>query len=245
MPDPLNVFEHQCFRLRRSDGTRLEKSFREILTEPDDAYALDYPQEFYNVAALNLLAYLAQVAFEPATTAELAARLAGPMAESEFEEKVAPLRARFALTGDGPRFMQGPPPPAAKKPAPLDKAVFLSFEKPGKTQNDKRFLHRIDPDWAVSPEQAALLLFARNTFYEGQGGGGPDPYYKGVNGDTPVRTVVTIPAGEAVGGDVIHLRQTLWLNVLSREAQRGPGMTGAYAEPGEGYDDLFWEAPPR
>ncbi len=102
----MNVFEHQRFRLRTTGVERLEKSFRELLTEPDAPYALDYAQAFYDVAALNLMSSLAQWLFEPADAAELARRLEAPMSAQEFEARVAPWRARFALTGDGPRFMQ-------------------------------------------------------------------------------------------------------------------------------------------
>lgn len=234
MPDLLNVFDHQHFRLRTPEGVPVEKSFKALLTEPDAPYALDYAQPFYDVAALNLLAYLAQVAFEPADADELAERLATPMTEADFEEKVAPLRARFALTGDGPRFMQGPEPFEQKKATGLDVAVFIS------AKGDRQFLHRADADWAVPPEQAGLFLFARNTFYEGTGGRG---YQKGTNGDTPVRVLVTDPAEN----DALWLRRTIWLNVLARDRQRE--YAGAYADPlalkREDYDGFFWADPPK
>ncbi len=230
MHEPLNVFDHQLFRLRLPTGGRVEKSFKQLLTEPDVPYALDYAQPFYDVAALNLLSYLAQVAFEPETAAELAVRIAAPMTEADFEQAVAPLRATFALTGDGPRVMQGPAPEDPKKAEPLGVAVFIA------PSGDRQFLHRADADWAVAPDQAALFLFARNTFYEGTGGRG---YQKGTNGDTPIRALATVPAE----GDTVWLRKSLWLNVLSLESQRQ--YAGAYAMPGgAGYDGLFWARPP-
>ena len=234
MPDLLNVFEHQRFRLRTPGGERVEKSFRELLTEPDAPYALDYAQAFYDVAALNLMSFLAQWLFEPADAAELARRLEAPMSAQEFEARVAPWRERFALTGDGPRFMQAPAPFDEKKASGLDVAVFIS------AKGDRQFLHRADADWAVSPEQAGLFLFARNTFYEGTGGRG---YQKGTNGDTPVRVLVTDPGPDGT----LWLRRTLWLNVLGRAQQRQ--YTGAYADPhalrpGD-YDGLFWADPPQ
>lgn len=229
MPDLLNVFEHQRFRLRTPSGERVARSFREILTEPDSAYALDYAQAFYDVAALNLLSTLAQFAFEPATAEELAERLAAPMTEADCEAAVAPLRARFALTGDGPRFMQGPTAFDEKKAEPLDVAVFVA------PKGDRQFLFRSDAEWAVAPEQAGLFLFARNTFYEGTGGRG---YQKGTNGDTPVRVLVMDPAGD----DALWLRRTVWLNVLARDRQRE--YAGAFADSASGYDGLFWADPP-
>ncbi|GIV57860.1 MAG: hypothetical protein KatS3mg042_0773 [Rhodothermaceae bacterium] len=234
MPDPMNVFEHQRFRLRTPGGERVEKSFRELLTEPDAPYALDYAQAFYDVAALNLMSFLAQWLFEPADAAELAGRIAAPMTDAEFEARVAPWRERFALTGDGPRFMQAPAPFDEKKAEGLEVAVFIS------ARGDRQFLHRADADWAVSPEQAGLFLFARNTFYEGTGGRG---YQKGTNGDTPVRVLVTDPGPDGT----LWLRRTIWLNVLSRDQQRQ--YAGAYADPhalrpGD-YDGLFWADPPE
>ncbi|RME60834.1 MAG: type I-E CRISPR-associated protein Cse1/CasA [Caldilineae bacterium] len=234
MPDPMNVFEHQRFRLRTPEGERVEKSFRELLTEPDAPYALDYAQAFYDVAALNLMSFLAQWLFEPADAAELAGRIAAPMTDAEFEARVAPWRERFALTGDGPRFMQAPAPFDEKKAEGLEVAVFIS------ARGDRQFLHRADADWAVSPEQAGLFLFARNTFYEGTGGRG---YQKGTNGDTPVRVLVTDPGPDGT----LWLRRTIWLNVLSRAQQRE--YAGAYADPhalrpGD-YDGLFWADPPE
>lgn len=245
-PSPvLNVFEHQRFRVHRPDGTRLTRSFREIVTAMaddgsplgDEALALDYPQEFFNVAALSLMAALAQRLFEPDTPGELAERVAAPIVPDAFERAICDLRPHYALVGPGPRFMQGPEAPPGKKAGPIADALFLTYSKPGATQNDKRFLYRADADWGVAPDQAALLLYARNTFYEGQGGGGPDPYFKGVTGNTPVRSLVTVPAGGA-----LDLRRTLWLNVLSRQAQED--IPGAFPDAGEGYDGRFWEAPP-
>ena len=226
----LNAFEHQRFRLRTPDGERVTRSFRELVTG-DGAYALDYPQAFYDVAALGLLAFLAQVAFEPYDAAELAARVDRPLSDDTFEAAVAPLRARFALTGDGPRFMQGPGPEDETKAKPVEEAVLITH------RGDKSFLHRADPEWAVAPEQAALLLFARNTFYEGAGGRG---YQKGTNGDTPIRSLVTVPAS----GDTLDLRRSLWLNVLSQRQQESQNGDYAEADDPDGYGGLFWVDPP-
>lgn len=248
MPDLPNVFEHQRFRVRTPDGTRLMRSFREFVTataddgtalDPDEALALDYPQEYFNAAALGLLAYLAQVAFEPDTPAALAARLRTPISTDEYEREIGLLRAHFRLDGDGPRFMQGrPPAPADVKKAtrPID-SMLMSVPPPGTHLGSREFLNRPPGGLAVGVEQAGLLCFARNTFYEGTGGKG---FQKGVNGDTPVRTLLTDPAA----GDAVRLRRSFWLNVLSGRAQRS--RPGRYGEQDEAsvYDDRFWETPP-
>lgn len=233
MSEIKNVFEHQRFRLRTPDGESVSKSFRQLMTEPDAPYAMNYAQAFYDVAALNLLSFLAQIAFEPESAGALVEHLESPMSESEFEAGIAPLRSRCALNGDGPRFMQAPAPFDKKKATGVDVAVFIS------AKGDRQFLHRADADWAVPLEQAGLFLFARNTFYEGTAGRG---YQKGTNGDTPVRVLVTAPAAR----DTIWLRQSVWLNVLSREQQNQ--YSGAYARPEflneGGFDGLFWSDPP-
>ena len=248
MSDLPNVFEHQRFRVRTPDGARLARSFRELVTataddgtalDPDEALALDYPQEYVNAAALGLLAYLAQVAFEPATARDLADRVRTPLTASEYETAVGPLRAHFRLDGDGPRFMQGRPPAAAdvkKATRPLD-SMLLGVPAPPNHLTDKAFLNRPPAGLAVAHEQAALLCFARNTFYEGTGGSG---FQKGVNGDTPVRTLLTDPAA----GDAVRLRRSLWLNVLTAETQQA--YPARYARVGDAaaYDGLFWETPP-
>ena len=249
MPDPLNVFEHQRFRVRTPDGTRLSRSFRELVTataddgtplDPDEALALDYPQEYLDAAALGLLAFLAQAAFEPATPRALAERVRDAAHDADaYEAGVGPLRAHFRLDGDGPRFMQGRPPtaPVIKKATQRIHSMLLNVPPPANHLSDKEFLNRPTAELAVSIDQAALLCFARNTFYEGTGGSG---YQKGVNGDTPIRTLVTDPAE----GDTVRLRRSLWLNVLSAEAQRS--IPGRYAQPGDAsaYDGWFWETPP-
>ena len=118
MPDLPTVFEDQRFRVRTPGGERLSRSFREIVTataddgtalDPAEALALDYPQEYVNVAALGLLAFLAQVAFEPESPTVLAERLRTPISVDEYESKVSRLRPHFRVDGDGPRFMQAPP----------------------------------------------------------------------------------------------------------------------------------------
>lgn len=234
MPELLNVFEHQRFRLRTPRGERVTKSFREIVTEPDAAYALDYAQAFYDVAALNLLSYLAQVAFEPQTVAELAERIAAPMSDATFEERVTPLRARFALTGDGPRFMQAPSPVGeVKKAESVQLAMFVS------PYGDRQFLNRPDAAWAIAPDQAGLFLFARNTFYEWMGGRG---FLMGTNGKTPVRVLPTVPGD----GDTVLLRRTLWLSVLARDVQRtyADAFADSEALRSGDYDGQFWVNPP-
>lgn len=252
MPEPdLNVFEHQRFLLRRPDGSRLRKSFREIMTEGDAAYSLDYPQEFFNVAALSLMAFLAQAAFEPDSVSELAERLREPLTETEFEAHVAPLRPHFRLTGDGPRFMQGPPQPGSNKKTNARPISSLLWHVPSAptlpTQINKQFLGRPIQGWAVEVEQAALLCFFFNTFFPGYLGG----HKQGVNGFTPVRTFVIVPMPDVNSthaqslGNLFNLRASIWANILALNVQQ-TFYEGDYPDSNDTgvYADWFWVKPP-
>src|SRR5690625_2897557 len=245
----LNAFEHQRFLLRRPDGARLRKSFREIVTEPNAAYALDYPQEFFNVAALGLMAYLAQVAFEPEDVAELADRVREPLTDAQFEAKVAPLRPHFCLTGDGPRFMQGP---SIAKKGKLRPIASLLWHVPSAptlpSQDNKQFLFRPLLEWAVEVEQAALLCFAFNTFFPGYLGG----HKWGVNGYMAVRTIVvdrSFPReskGSLSQSGSINVRRSIWTNVLARDVQQ-THYEGDFPHQADrdAYNAFFWEEPPE
>ncbi len=233
----LNVFEHQKFLLRRRSptnpsGERVERSFRELMTLPDEhPMHFDYPIEYLNIAALNLCAALAQAVFEPTDCHELAARLCTPMTDEQFEAGIAPLRDLFTIDGpSGTRFLQGPEPLRDKKGrlngSPLE--VLLLTVKKG----DKTFLNRPNKEWAVRPDQIPLLLFSRATFYEKSAGRG---YLTGTSGDLEIRVFPSDP---------LSLRRTIWLNVLTRELQRE--RSGEYAEAGSGsgYDAWMWHQPP-
>ncbi len=233
MRDRPNVFEHQQFRLRTPSGHSIKRTFRDIITSRDEPVVLNYPQEFFNIAALNLLSYLAQVAFEPEDTRELAERIRLPLSEDEYEMRIGPLRDKFRLDGPGPRFMQGEEPDSKKKPDDLSVLMMIA------PKGDRAFLCRANPNWAVADDQAGLLLFMRNTFFEGTAGRG---YQKGTNGDTPVRTLITIPFADNPG--FISIRKSLWMNVVTRSTQQ-ERFAGDYATPESGYDEIFWIDPPR
>lgn len=246
----LNVFDHQRFLVRRADGTRTTRSFRELLTattddgrplDPDEPLVLDYPHVFFNVGALGLMMYLVHVAFEPEDGDELVQRLEVPVPMDEFETRIAPLRTRFTIDGSGTsRFMQGPPPePDAKGklPRPDDVSTILLTVRKDNSLNKMEWLNRPDTTWTVALDQVPLLLFTRNTFYEAAGGAG---YQKGTAGDVPIRTLLL----ERANDRLVRLRRSVWLNVLHRQFQKDR-FPADIAVDLRGYDGFMWEALPE
>ncbi len=227
----MNVFEHQSFLLRRPPdaehplGERVRRTYREIMTGPDEELYFDYPLEYLNVAALGLCAALTQAALEPETAHDLEARIAAPLSLQEFEQAVTPFLEPFSIDGQV-RFMQG----RALESDPK-KAAALLQDKVSLTVSD--FMNRPDNNWVVSPDQIPLLLFSRATFFEKTAGRG---YKGGTSGDLEVRTFLTHSAS---------LRKTIWLNVLTSEQQQRD-YEGDFTEPGsaEGYDQWMWISPP-
>lgn len=228
----MNVFEHQSFLLRRPPdaehplGERVRRTYREIMTGPDEELHFDYPLEYLNVAALGLCVALTQATLEPETTAELESRIASPLSVQEFEEAIAPLREPFSIDGEV-RFMQG----RKLERDPAKEAALLQ-DKVSLTVSD--FMNRPDNNWVVAPDQIPLLLFARATFYEKSAGRG---YLAGTSGDLEVRTFLAYSPS---------LRKTIWLNVLTGDQQQ-QHYEGDFTEAGsaEGYDQWMWVHPPK
>jgi hypothetical protein len=243
---PLNVFDHQRFLVRRPDGTRLSRSFRELVTattdegqalDPDERLELSYPQPFYDVGAMGLLCYLAQLAFEPEDEAELVERLETPISPDEYERVIAPLRPHFTLDGEGTsRFMQGPPPERKANGKPKKKpdsvSTLLATVRKDNSLNALEWLNRPDARWVVGLDQVAVALFTRNTFYEQAGGAG---YQKGTAGEVGVRTLLTQRNDRGT-----LLRRSIWLNLLCRDFQEDV-LLGAFEG---GYDGRMWQQPP-
>ena len=245
----LNVFDHQRFLMRRPDGTRITRTFRELLTattaegealDPDEPLRLDYPHVFFNIGAMGLMTYLIHVAFEPADDDELARRFEEPVPVDEFEAAVAPLRERFSIDGSGTsRFMQGPPPLPDKKgklPKPDDVSTIMLTVRKDNSLNKMEWLNRRDTTWAVALDQVPLLLFTRNTFYEQAGGAG---YQKGTAGEVAIRTLLV----ERDQRGFPRLRRSVWHNVLHRRFQRDV-FPADFAVDRPGVDGFMWEALP-
>ncbi len=229
-----NVFEHQQFLLRRPPtpeypaGERVRRSFREIMTGPDEPLRFDYRLEYLNVAALNLCAALTQAFFEPENLSVLEKRLATPMTEEEFEQGIADQRELFSIDGET-RFLQGNTPPEKDKKGRIVNLALL-HEKLNMTTSD--FMNRAENDWVVSLDQIPLLLFSRITFYEKSAGRG---YLTGTSGDLEIRTFPVDPAS---------LRRTVWLNVLAHTLQNRLEGDFEEAGSGKGYDEWMWVKAP-
>lgn len=231
----MNVFEDQVFLLRRPPtpehplGEQVRRTYRELMTGPDEDLRFDYPLEYFNVAALGLCAALTQAAFEPEDAAEIADRMTAPMSPEEFDRGVESLRDAFGIDGLV-RFMQGPEPGRDAK-GRIEKLALLGDKV---ILTPYPFLNRPDDDWVVALDQIPLLLFSRSTFYEKSAGRG---YLTGTSGDLEIRVFPI---------DRSSLRRSIWLNVLSRDVQER-GYEGDFvpAGSGKGYDSWMWETPPR
>lgn len=230
----LNAFEHQQFLLRRPPtpehplGERVRRSYRQIMTGPDEPLSFDYPREDLNVAAIGLCAALTQTLFEPKNRQELERRLRETITEEEFEQAVAGLRDVFSIDGEI-RFMQGRKPELDAKGR--IKNLALLHEKLNVTTSS--FMNRPDTEWAVALDQIPLLVFTRSTFYEKSAGRG---YLTGTSGDLEIRTYLFDPAS---------LRRSVWLNVLTRQAQQEEDfIAGDSSDTSEGYNAWMWHTPP-
>lgn len=229
----MNVFEDQKFLLRTHDpgggpGERLRLSWREIMTGEDRPLRFDYPLEYMNVAALGLCSALTQTVLEPKDIRELSDRIEKKLSDEEIETAIAPYRKSFSLNGSH-RFLQGSEPERDKK-GRYKKAGDLSEVLLTVKKGDKEFLNRPGSDWCVRPDQIALLLFSRMTFYEKSAGRG---YLTGTSGNLEIRTFPI---------DRTSLRRTIWLNVLNRESQQGL-FTDASSD--DGYDEWMWHSLPE
>lgn len=228
----MNVFEDQQFLLRRHPtpdhplGERVKRSWRDIMTGPDEGLRFDYPVEYHNTAALGLCIALTQATFEPSELEDLANRILEPISDDEIERVIAPLRDSFSIDRDR-RFMQGPE-PAQDKKGRFDTGhlseLMLTMKK-----GDKVFLNRPEAESVVALDQIPLLIFSRATYFEKSAGRG---YLTGTSGDLEIRTYLI---------DKTSLRRSIWLNVLTQEKQEGR-FTAAGEE--DGYDAWMWETPP-
>lgn len=229
---PLNVFEHQQFLLRRPPtsehplGERIKRSYRDIITGPDEPLRFDYPLEYFNVAALGLCAALTQALFEPVTRQDLEKRLQTPISNDEFENAVKDQRDVFSIDGEV-RFMQGKAPERDAKGRV--KNIAHLYEKLNVMTSD--FLNRPDQNWVVSMDQIPLLAFSRSTFYEKSAGRG---YLTGTSGDLEVRTYLS---------DKNSLRRSIWLNVLIADRQSANEFVPVNSP--QGYDEWMWQIPPQ
>ncbi|BET57764.1 type I-E CRISPR-associated protein Cse1/CasA [Geobacter sp. 60473] len=177
-------------------GAACKLTLRQLLCE-DGRWELCLPRDDMELAALQLLICMTQVFFPPQSTAALKQRIVAPLSLDEFESGCAPYREWFRLDHPDFPFMQVRN-VSAKDPTPMDK---LLAGLTGATNSC--FVNEPGLGACLCGGCAAIALFNQSSNAPSFGGG-----FKGsLRGGAPVTTLVQ---GE-------HLRQTVWLNVLSEE----------------------------
>ncbi|AYH45835.1 type I-E CRISPR-associated protein Cse1/CasA [Azoarcus sp. DN11] len=179
-------------------GSTVPLSLRQLLCEPDERQ-LSLPRDDLELACLQLLISLVQVALPPPDRQSWRKRMETPLAEAEYNNAVASLMEWFDLDHPTHLFMQTRGVSAAE-PTPIQKLMVglpegnnhSFFNAPGEVQH-------------LSPAATAIALFNQAATAPNFGGG-----FKGGLRGTPITTLVA--------GD--DLRQTVWRNVLSEERLR-------------------------
>lgn len=177
-------------------GAASKLTLRQLLCE-DGRWELCLPRDDMELATLQLLVCMAQVFFPPKDTAALKQRIISPLSAEAFNSGCAPYQEWFQLDHPDYPFMQvrGV---NAKDLTPMDK---LLAGLTGATNSC--FVNEPRLGATLCAGCASIVLFNQASNAPSFGGG-----FKGsLRGGAPVTTLVQ---GE-------HLRQTIWLNVLSED----------------------------
>ena len=195
----MNLLTDQWIPVRPLDGGGTGKiSLRDLLCG-ERRWELCLPRDDMELAAMQLLICITQVIMTPKTTEELRSRIAKPLSKGDYEIEIQPYGDWFHLDHHEYPFMQvrGV---TAKDQTPMDKLL------PGVTgATNSCFVNQPGLADGLCPGCTAIALFNQASCAPSFGGG----FKPGLRGfATPVTTLVQ--------GD--HLRRTIWLNVLNKEA---------------------------
>ncbi|MCK9263590.1 MAG: type I-E CRISPR-associated protein Cse1/CasA [Deltaproteobacteria bacterium] len=191
----MNLLTEPWIPVRPLPTGQSEKITLQELLCRDGKWELCLPRDDMELAALQLLICMAQVFFTPKNVAELKKRIVAPVPPDAFATGIAPYREWFRLDHPDFPFMQlrGV---QAKEPTPMDK---LLAGVTGATNSC--FVNEPGLGNWLCGGCVAIALFNQASNAPSFGGG-----FKGsLRGGAPITTLVQ---GE-------HLRQTIWLNVLS------------------------------
>lgn len=179
-------------------GRMAPLSLKQLLCEPGN-WQLSLPRDDMELACLQLLISLVQVALPPPDLQSWRRRMEAPLTEGEYDEAVAPLVEWFDLDHATQPFMQmrGV---SAVEPTPIQKLMVGLPEG-----NNHSFFNAPGEVKHLSPAATAIALFNQASTAPNFGGG-----FKGGLRGTPITTLVA--------GD--DLRQTVWRNVLCEERLR-------------------------
>lgn len=162
-------------------------------------WQLSLPRDDMELACLQLLVSLVQVALPPSDRATWRDRMKSPLSESEYDSAVEPLLEWFDLDHPEHPFMQTRG-VKATDPTPIQKLMVGLPEG-----NNHTFFNTPGEVKHLSPTATVIALFNQASTAPNFGGG-----FKGGLRGTPITTLVA--------GD--DLRQTIWRNVLTEERLR-------------------------
>lgn len=180
---------------------REQSTFRHITLEQllcrDSDCQLSLYRDDMELGALQLLISLTQVVLPPQDRNELRQRLTEPLGASTYQEAIAPYCDWFVLDHPEQPFMQSRG-VSAKEITPIQK-LFIGLPE----GNNHAFFNERGEIHDVCGSCAAIALFNQASNCPSFGGG-----FKGsLRGGAPL---TTFAAGR-------HLRETIWLNVLSQD----------------------------
>ncbi len=193
----MNLLTDQWIPVRPLPTGMPEKiSLRRLLCG-DGTWELCLPRDDMELASLQLVVCLAQILFTPADAQTLKQLIAAHLSENEFHDGCEQFKTWFWVDHPDHPFMQirGV---KAKEATHMDK---LLAGLTGATNSC--FVNQSGLGECLCPGCAAIALFNQASCVPGFGGG----FKAGLRGGTPITTLVQ---GK-------HLRQTIWLNVLSKE----------------------------
>lgn len=185
-------------------------------------WAISLPRDDLELACIQLLSCITQIAFLPADDAELRAFITKRLDSQKFADRVAPFQDWFDLDHPTQPFMQTRG-VASKEDTPIQKLLIGLPEG-----NNHAFFNEVGEVKRLGPTVAAIALFNQAMNCPSFGGG----FKGGLRGGAPVTTLVA-------GRD---LRETIWRNVLTlpRIRKRFPDY-----KPGSDDDVPTWIRPIR
>lgn len=191
----MNLYTDRWIPVRSSTAPL---GLRQLLCEPGE-WQLSLPRDDMELACLQLLISLVQVALPPPDRQTWRRRMETPLSGAEYDDAVGTLVEWFDLDHPIHPFMQIRGVSAAE-PTPIQKAMVGLPEG-----NNHSFFNAPGEVRHLSPAATAIALFNQAATAPNFGGG-----FKGGLRGTPITTLVA--------GD--DLRQTVWRNVLSEERLR-------------------------
>ncbi|MBI5100354.1 MAG: type I-E CRISPR-associated protein Cse1/CasA [Nitrospirae bacterium] len=177
-------------------GSPAKISLRSLLCG-DEKWEVCLPRDDMELATIQLLVCITQTLFIPKTAAELKQRIAGPLYETEYDTAIIPYNDWFQLDHPKYPFMQvrGV---TATEVTPMDKLLAGL-----NSATNSCFVNESGIGAILCSGCASISLFNQATCAPSFGGG----FKASLRGSAPITTLI----------QGMHLRQTIWLNVLSED----------------------------